>query len=129
MMNAAPEFFPNPTAQEGLNKNYCNMIVRIWHGRTKTMHADTYRQFVIETGIKEYTSVDGNLGAQIWQQPQGDITHIWTVSWWKDLKSITAFAGDKVERAKYYDDDRKYLLEFEPNVVHYEAFDFKPFKQ
>ena len=92
------------------------MIVRIWHGRTKTADAETYRQFVIETGIKEYTSTRGNLGAQIWQREEGDITHIWTVSWWKD----------EIEKAKYYDDDKKYLLEFESTVLHYEAFDFAP---
>ena len=108
--------------------NHFKMMVRIWHGRTKTADAEAYRQFVIDTGIKEYTSVEGNLGAQIWQQKEGDITHIWTVSWWKNIESIKAFAGDEIEKAKYYDEDRKYLLEFEPTVVHYEAFDFKTFK-
>ena len=101
------------------------MIVRIWHGRTKSKDAVVYRQFVIETGIKDYTSVNGNLGAQIWQREEEDITHIWTVSWWKDIESIKAFAGDEIEKAKYYDEDKRYLLEFEPNVMHCETFNFK----
>jgi heme-degrading monooxygenase HmoA len=84
---------------------------------------------VIETGIKEYTLTNGNLGAQILQREEGDVTHIWTVSWWKDIESIRAFAGDEIERAKYYADDKKYLLEFEPMVAHYEAFDFTSFKK
>jgi hypothetical protein len=46
------------------------MIVRIWHGRTKTTGAVKYREYVIETGITEYTSVQGNLGAQIWQHSE-----------------------------------------------------------
>ena len=75
------------------------MIVRLWHGRTKTTDAETYRQFVIETGIKEYTSTNGNLGAQIWQRQEGAITHIWTVSWWKNIESIRAFAGEEIEKA------------------------------
>ena len=108
--------------------NHSEIIVRIWHGRTKTEDAETYRQFVIETGIKEYTSTPGNLGAQIWQQGERDITDIWTVSWWKDIESIKAFAGEEIEKPKYYDEDKKYLLEFEPTVVHYKAFDFKNFK-
>ena len=103
------------------------MIVRIWHGRTKTKDAETYRLFVMETGIKDYTTARGNLGSQIWQKQDSDVTHIWTVSWWKDYESIKGFAGDEFERAKYYDDDKKYLLEFEPTVVHYEAFDFRSF--
>lgn len=101
------------------------MIVRIWHGRTKTSDAEKYRQFVIETGIKEYASVNGNLGSQIWQRQEGEITHIWTVSWWQDFESIKAFAGENISTAKYYDDDKKYLLEFEPTVEHCQAFDFK----
>ena len=105
------------------------MIVRIWHGRTKTEDAETYRQFVMETGIKDYTAAKGNLGAQIWQRRENDITHIWTVSWWKDHQSIKGFAGNEIEKAKYYDEDKKYLLEFEPTVLHYEAFDFRSSKQ
>jgi len=101
------------------------MIARIWHGRTKTSDAEIYRQYVMDTGIVGYRSIKGNLGAQIWQQQEGDITHICTISWWKDYESIKAFAGDDYEKAKYYDEDKKYLLEFEPKVQHYECFDFR----
>jgi len=100
------------------------MITRIWHGKTKAEVADEYREFVIATGIIDYRSTKGNRGAQIWQRREGDITHIWTVSWWDDYESIKAFAGDDVEKAHYYDEDKKYLLEFEPNVIHCETFDF-----
>ena len=101
------------------------MIVRIWHGRTRTNEAEAYRQFVIQTGIKDYISSKGNLGAQIWQRGEGDVTHIWAVSWWRDLESVKAFAGDEIEKPKYYDEDKNYLLEFESGVIHAEAFDFR----
>ena len=101
------------------------MIARIWHGRTTTNDAEVYRQFVVETGIKEYTETTGNLGAEIWQRQDGDITHIWTISWWDGFESIKAFAGEELEKAKYYEEDKKYLLEFEPNVMHCQAFTFK----
>ena len=101
------------------------MIVRIWHGRTRTSEAEAYRQFVIQTGISDYISSKGNLRAQIWQRGEGDVTHIWTVSWWKDLESIKAFAGDEIENPKYYDEGKNYLLEFESSVIHAEAFDFR----
>jgi hypothetical protein len=100
------------------------MIVRIWHGRTLMEDAQTYRELVIRTGIADYRSVPGNLGAQIWQQPEGAITHIWTVSWWKDIESIRVFAGDELTKAKYYHEDKKYLLEFESHVRHCEVYDF-----
>ena len=101
------------------------MIVRIWHGRTKTTDAEAYREFVIKTGITDYKSVKGNLGAQVWQRQDGEITHVWTVSWWKNFESIKAFAGEDIEKAKYYEEDTDYLLEFEPSVMHCESYDFR----
>ena len=100
------------------------MITRIWHGKTKKEDADIYRQYVIETGISEYQKVEGNLDTQIWQKDEDGITHIWTVTRWKDLDSIKEFAGDEYQKAKYYPEDKKYLLEFEPNVEHYETYTF-----
>ena len=99
------------------------MIVRVWHGRTKTSDAEVYRNIVLESGFREYLSTPGNLGAQIWQRQEGEHTHIWTVSWWKDYESIKGFAGEDLGKAKYYDEDKKYLLEFEPGVMHCDVFD------
>ena len=103
------------------------MIARLWHGRTRTSDAATYRQYVVQTGIREYVSIQGNLGAQIWQRQEGDITHIWTLSWWEKVGCIKKFAGDDFEKARYYPEDQKFLLEFEPGVMHCEAFDFRRF--
>ena len=47
--------------------------------------------------------------------------HIWTVSWWKDYKSIKKFAGEDYENAMYYEEDKKYLLNLEPHVKHAEV--------
>lgn len=102
------------------------MIARTWHGRTKTADAEAYRKYVEETGIQQLTTTSGNLGAQIWQQSENGITHIWVVSWWKDYESIKAFAGEETERARYFEEDKKYLMEFEPHVKHYEAYKFRP---
>jgi len=101
------------------------MITRLWHGKTKKADAVKYREYVIETGIRDYRNIKGNLGAQIWQRDDGDITDIWTVSWWQDYESIKSFAGEEFEKARYYEEDKKYLLDFEPNVIHFETFDFR----
>jgi len=39
-----------------------------------------------------------------------------------DLESIQKFAGNDYEKAKYYPEDEKYLLEFEEKVNHYETY-------
>jgi len=97
------------------------MIARIWHGRVPTSKAPAYREFTNRTAIPDYQSVQGNLSVHILEREEGDITHFITLTFWEDLDSIRAFAGDDVERAKYYPEDKDYLLEFEPKVVHYEV--------
>ena len=39
------------------------------------------------------------------------------------MEAIRAFAGDDVERARYYPEDREYLLQLEPRVAHYEVLE------
>ena len=97
------------------------MIARIWHGRVPTSKAQAYREFTNRTAIPDYQSVQGNLSVHILEREEGDITHFITLTFWEDLDSIRAFAGDDVECAKYYPEDKDYLLEFEPKVVHYEV--------
>jgi len=97
------------------------MIVRMWHGKVPTSKAEAYRDFVNERAIPDYQSVDGNISVHILERKEGDITHFITLTFWKDLDSIKAFAGEDVETAKYYPEDKDFLLEFEPKVVHYEV--------
>ena len=97
------------------------MIARMWHGRVPASKAEAYRKFVNERAIPDYQSVDGNISVHILERTEGDITHFITLTFWKNLDSIKAFAGEDVERAKYYPEDKDFLLEFEPTVVHYEV--------
>ena len=99
-------------------------ITRIWHGRTRAEHADEYLQFVIDTGVADYKSIPGNLSVEIWRQVEGDVCHFWTVTKWDSVDSIKQFAGEDYAKAKYYPEDEKYLLEFEPTVRHCETFEF-----
>ena len=97
------------------------MIVRMWHGRVPTTKAKAYREFTNRTAIPDYQSVPGNISVHILERPEGDVTHFITLTFWNNLESIRAFAGEDVGRAKYYPQDKDYLLEFEPTVVHYEV--------
>ncbi len=100
------------------------MITRFWHGTTRAADAETYRRYVEETGIKGLLLTPGCLGAQIWQREEGNTSHIWTVSWWSDLNSIRGFAGETIEKARYYDDDKRFLLAFEPEVKHARCYEY-----
>ena len=97
------------------------MITRMWHGRVLASKAEAYRKFVSARAIPDYQSVKGNISVHILERTEGDITHFITLTFWRDMDSIKAFAGEDVEAAKYYPEDKDFLLEFEPRVVHYEV--------
>ena len=97
------------------------MIVRMWHGRVKTEKAAAYRAFLNERAIPDYRSVAGNISVHILERQEGEITHFITMTFWESMEAIRGFAGEEVEKAKYYPEDQDFLLEFEPRVVHYEV--------
>ena len=97
------------------------MIVRFWHGRVPTLRAQPYREFLNRRAVPDYRSVPGNLSVHILERSDGDITHFVTMSFWESFDAIKSFAGNDVNTAKYYPEDKDYLLEIEPHVVHYEV--------
>lgn len=97
------------------------MIARIWHGRVPSGKAQAYREFTNRRAIPDYQSAPGNLAVYVLERQEGEITHFMTLTFWENLEAIRGFAGEDVERAKYYPEDEDFLLEFEPTVVHYEV--------
>jgi len=97
------------------------VIARMWHGRVPTARAAAYRQFVNGRAIPDYRSVPGNISVHILERAEGDVTHFITMTFWESLDAIRGFAGDDLEKAKYYPEDAEFLLEYEPRVVHYEV--------
>jgi heme-degrading monooxygenase HmoA len=97
------------------------VIARLWHGRVLTSKAGSYRQFLNDRAIPDYRAVPGNASVHVLERREGEVTHFITLTFWDSLDSIRAFAGDEIEKAKYYPEDAEYLLEYEPRVVHYEV--------
>jgi heme-degrading monooxygenase HmoA len=97
------------------------MIARLWHGTTQAKHADAYLAYLHETGIPGYRSTEGNRGVQILRRIDGEVAHFLVISHWESFEAIRRFAGEEMEKAVYYPRDREFLLEFEPNVIHYEV--------
>lgn len=97
------------------------MIARLWHGMTRVEHYDDYWTFLQQRAIPDYRGTAGNQGVRLFRRREGDRAHFLTLSYWSSLDAVRAFAGEEIERAKYYPEDRDYLLEFEPTVLHYEV--------
>lgn len=97
------------------------MIVRIWHGRTKRSSSDEYSRFLEDRAIPDYRSVPGLIEVKVLRRDVGDVTHFLTVTHWESEEAIRSFAGLDVLKAKYYPEDSDFLLEFEPEVQHFEV--------
>ena len=97
------------------------MIARLWHGITPAARSEAYLDFLVRTGISDYRKTPGNRGAQILMRKEGEVAHFLLISLWDSMKAVRGFASPAVDRAKYYPEDPEYLLELEPNVVHYEV--------
>jgi len=97
------------------------MIARIWRGRTKAEKAAEYLEFLKKRAIPDYETSDGNRGVYILHRLNGHEAHFLTLSFWDSIEAIKSFSGADIARAKYYPEDSQFLLEFEPNVEHYEV--------
>ena len=97
------------------------MIARLWHGRVPAAKADAYEAYLKRTGIPDYVATPGNRGAWVLRRLEGEVTHFLLITFWDSLAAIEQFAGSPVDRARYYPEDDDYLLEREPNVIHYDV--------
>lgn len=97
------------------------MIARIWHGAVPAEKADTYMQYLQKTGVPDSRATPGNRGVYVLRRREGAVGHFLFVSLWESREAIAAFAGEDVEKARYYPEDAEFLLELEPTVTHYEV--------
>ncbi len=97
------------------------MIVRIWHGVTAAAMADEYHEYLEQTGLSDYRATEGSRGVYLLRRIEGDEAHFLTVSFWESMRAVEGFAGPDPETARYYPEDERFLMGFEPTVRHYEV--------
>jgi heme-degrading monooxygenase HmoA len=98
------------------------LILRRWAGRIRTADREAYTGYIAGTGGNDYTSTPGNRGYQMTMRDLGDgSTEVVTLSWWTSLDAIRAFAGEAIEKARYYPEDDRYLLERSEHVEHHQV--------
>lgn len=95
------------------------MIARTWRGATRAADADGYAEYIGSTGLAEYAATPGNRGAYLLYRIDGEIAEFLTFSLWDSLEVIEAFAGKDVERAVFYPQDDRYLVERDLTARHY----------
>jgi heme-degrading monooxygenase HmoA len=98
------------------------MIARIWHGKTSIEKYDTYTEFLKQVAIPDYQKTEGFKGLTFLRTIKNDEGHFNLITFWENFEVIENFAGQDIEIAKYYPEDKNFLLEFEEKVHHYEVF-------
>ena len=97
------------------------MIVRLWKGRVSSERAEEYRRYQEEVGPPGYVQTPGNLGVYVLGRSLGDEYEIAMLTFWDSLEAIRAFAGEPVDKAKYYERDFDFLIDPPELVDHYEV--------
>lgn len=101
------------------------MIARMWRGATRAQDADIYLGYLHETGLKEYRDTAGNLGVMAFRRVDEAKAEFLLVSLWESEDAIRAFAGDSLDRAVYYPEDERFLIEKDEHVQHFECVHFE----
>jgi hypothetical protein len=97
------------------------MIARIWQGQTRLKDRDAYLDVLRQTGIRDYRATPGNRGAWVLVRERGDEAEFTLLTLWDSHEAIRAFAGEDIERARYYPIDSDYLLRFAEKVEHFDC--------
>ena len=101
------------------------MIARTWHGAVRAEDAEAYHHYLLDTGLQDYEQTSGNRGVYVFRRVEGSVAHFLLLTLWESWEAIRAFAGSDPERARYYPEDERFLLDLEPTVTHYEVLDAK----
>jgi len=98
------------------------MIARIWHGKTKLEDYEEYTEFTKKAAIPDYSKTPGFIKLSFLRNIKNNEGHFTLITYWENLEVIKNFAGEDFEKAKYYPEDKNFLLEFEEKVEHFEVF-------
>jgi heme-degrading monooxygenase HmoA len=99
------------------------MIARIWRGRTSRAKADGYADFLRRTAYPDYGDVEGNRGWMLLRSERDGAVELTLISFWVSTEALERYAGEDVERPKYYPEDRAALLELPDRAEHHEVID------
>jgi len=99
------------------------MIARTWRGATKASDGDAYVEYLRKTGIREYKATPGNKGVIALRRERDGKPEFFLVSLWDGWDAVRAFAGPTPERAVFYPEDDRFLVERDNHVDHYEVIE------
>ena len=103
------------------SSNGSRLIARVWHGVTEAVRAEEYAAYLERTGARDCRATPGNRGVYVLRRIKQNRAEFTFISLWESVDAIRRFAGEDLEKARYYPEDRDFLLELEPFVDHYDV--------
>jgi heme-degrading monooxygenase HmoA len=97
------------------------MIARVWRGAVAIADGDAYAQYMRDTGIIGYAETRGNRGVWMLRRTVEDKEEFVMFTLWDSLAAIKGFAGENPERAVFYPEDDRYLIERDDFVSHFDV--------
>jgi heme-degrading monooxygenase HmoA len=97
------------------------MIARTWRGATKAQDGEAYLGYLHRTGFAEYRKTPGNRGVLGLRRIVNDRAEFLLVSLWESEDAIRQFAGSDIEKAVFYPEDERFLVDRDNHVSHYEV--------
>lgn len=97
------------------------MIARIWHGYTKSEHADAYESMLKPELLPGISNVKGYKGSYLLRREAGEEIEFVTIILWDSLDAIRAVAGTDYETAVIPEERRQFLARHDVKATHYEV--------
>jgi heme-degrading monooxygenase HmoA len=97
------------------------MIARTWRGTTKAEDAEAYLEYLHKTGFRSFRETPGSLGAFGLRRIVDGRAVFLLVSLWESEDAIRRFAGDDIERAVFFPEDDRFLVERDDRVEHFDV--------
>jgi heme-degrading monooxygenase HmoA len=94
------------------------MIARIWRGAVRKEDANAYARYMQDTGVAGYTTTPGNRGVWMLRRDVGEKTEFLMFTLWDSVDAIKEFAGDDYEKAVFYPEDDRFLIERDVTSSH-----------
>ena len=93
-------------------------VARIWRGRVRKELLQKYRKYIEYSGLADLPE-DARKSRRVhaYRTARGFWRSRSRLSFWDTREAIAAFAGEPIDRARYYPEDEAYLLDFPPSAV------------
>jgi heme-degrading monooxygenase HmoA len=97
------------------------MIARTWRGWTSREDADSYLEYLHQTGLAAYRATPGNRGVYALRRIKGERAEFLLLTLWESNDAVRVFAGDDIDRAVFYPEDDRFLVDRERHVDHFDV--------